>query len=410
MEQASFEILVVEDTPIQAKKLQFYLEKFGHRVTLAENGRKAFEFLRARGDEFDIIISDIQMPEMDGLALLAAVKSVESLRRIPLIVLTTLEEASVRMDALELGATEILQKPFVPEELKLRVRNVGALREFQKTIINENSVLAESLEEKNRVLEESLEELRETHEQLMQMQAQLILASKMQSLGVMSAGIAHEVNNPLAIIAGLNDLIRQQINRDDFDRAKVAELNAKIDKSVGRISGVIQHLRDFSQQGTAEGRLEVIVLGTLVTNLGDFYAKRAAAYGVDVQLAIPAQPLEVLANKVGLEQSMLNLINNAIDAMSELPPGRERLLQIQVVDLGDKAELRVVDHGSGIPEKDRDKLFEPFFTTKAPNKGMGIGLSLVYSFLKRMRAEIRFETSLEGTTFIVTLLKRKNMN
>ena len=122
--QSSYTILVVEDTAIQAKKLQFYLEKFGHRVTWAENGRKAFEILQARGAEFDLIISDIQMPEMDGLEATRQLRVLPAFAATPIIALTALAMPGDRERCLEAGVNEYMTKPL---RLKTLVETIQRL-------------------------------------------------------------------------------------------------------------------------------------------------------------------------------------------------------------------------------------------------------------------------------------------
>ena len=151
-------LLIAEDTPIQGKKLKFYLEKYGYEVDWAKDGQEAWELFQA-SDDYELVITDVQMPRMDGLGFLHHIKNHSDRKHIPVIVLTTLKDDDTLLTALKSGASEFLNKPFRPQELKLRVQNLVALSKFQELMLDQNQDLSEQLIEKNKILENNFNEL-----------------------------------------------------------------------------------------------------------------------------------------------------------------------------------------------------------------------------------------------------------
>ena len=127
-------ILIAEDVPVQAKKLKFYLEKFGYSVTWSANGEEAFNELKSKN--FDLILSDIQMPKMDGLEFLNKVRKTPELRDQLFVLLTTLDESDLHEKVIQLGATDFITKPFKPLELQLRLKNILDKRRVEQTVSN----------------------------------------------------------------------------------------------------------------------------------------------------------------------------------------------------------------------------------------------------------------------------------
>ena len=267
----------------------------------------------------------------------------------------------------------------------------------------------------NKVLENTLSNLRST-------QAQLIQSEKMASLGELTAGIAHEIQNPLNFVNNFSD-----VNTELIDEA-----NAEADK--GNLSGVktiLSDIKDNSEKINHHGkRADTIVKGMLqhsrttsgqkepidINALADEYL-RLAYHGLRVKdKSFNATMKTDFDNSIGtiniipqdIGRVILNLINNAFYAVDEKKKGNqngyEPTVSVSTKMTNGKVEIRVKDNGNGIPEKVLDKIFQPFFTTKPTGQGTGLGLSLSYDIVKAHGGELKVETRKgEGSIFIMNL-------
>lgn len=387
-------ILVAEDTPIQAKKLCFYLERIGFDVVWVENGQLALNALDK--EEFDLIISDVQMPIMDGLQLVKALRTHAKFSRLPIIVVTTLEEMDVKIEALKSGANDFLNKPYSIEELEIRAKNQIALYHYQRIIENENVHLNQELIVKNQELEKNFQELHATHEQMKKMQVDLIRVGKMNTLGMLGAGVAHEINNPLSIISGLNQKITRLIQAGSADVEALKKCTSNIDTNVKRITGIVQQLRRVS--GRLDDKIFLSPLGVhkFIDDLEAIFKIILTNNEVELVKKYHSEEIFGYFNETNFSQTILNLLQNASDAMGTQV---NKKIIIQTRSDVDFVYIDVIDNGPGIPEHIQEKVFDPFFTTKDPNKGTGLGLSLCLTYMKEMSGGIDFTTSDAGTKF-----------
>ncbi|MCU0381528.1 MAG: ATP-binding protein [Chitinophagaceae bacterium] len=285
-------------------------------------------------------------------------------------------------------------------------------------------------DQKNR-LQSSLEELKST-------QAQLVQSEKMASLGELTAGIAHEIQNPLNFVNNFSDLnqelieeLKEELNRGDVKEAasianNLKENEAKINLHGRRADGIVKSMLQHSR--SSSGQKESTDMNMLV----DEYVRLAyhgyrARYkdfnvklDIDLDQNLPLQP--VVAQDIG--RVMLNLLNNAFQAVEEKArtagPDYQPTVSIQTKSgithsqdsLNPKSDIRnpksiviaIADNGPGIPDHARDKIFQPFFTTKPTGQGTGLGLSLSYDIVKAHGGSLRFESDASrGTTFIVEI-------
>ncbi len=399
-----YKILIAEDAPVQGKKLQYVLEKFGYEVVWALDGALAFNELEKHS--FSIIISDYQMPNLDGLEFLKKVRSHPKYNKIPLILLTTIEDEMVFLESLEAGANEFLNKPFRPEELKLRVKNLISLYHYQIVLDEDNKELTMKVHEQNELLKKHLSELQSAHDELKTMQEQLIVNSKMASLGVMSAGVAHEINNPLHIIKMYNLKLKHFLEDQDTDRDRLINSIEQIDKNAERINKIVTHLKQFSQTENMSNGPEskIVNLANCLSDLKDFYGGLISKYEIKLNTKYE-ENLFANASQALLEQVIINLIHNAVDAVCMIPESEKRQIYLRLYSENDYSFIEVEDNGPGINEDIKEKIFDPFFTTKEPGKGTGLGLSLVRSYLKNINADLDFESTPGKTIFKLKLRK-----
>ena len=225
---------------------------------------------------------------------------------------------------------------------------------------------------------------------------QLIQASKLASLGEMSAGIAHEINNPLSIIIGMTRSLSKYIN----DPEKFAEKVDAIQKSSMRISKIVGGLKKFSRS-SEQKNFQKCSLKTIVNesvNLTLALAKRS-----ETSILFEAKnDAYINCDEVEIEQVLINLINNAIDAVKGLA---DKWVKIEVLMESSIVLLRITDSGKGIPLEIQSRLFDPFFTTKPVGEGTGLGLSIIKGILDEHEATIVVDPKSPHTCFEIRFKK-----
>ncbi|QTA87352.1 PAS domain S-box protein [Desulfonema magnum] len=238
--------------------------------------------------------------------------------------------------------------------------------------------------------------------ELRKKQAQLLQASKMASLGEISTGIAHEINQPLTYISGFIQTLARDIRENllDFEEVK-ADLKTSL-RQVGRITDIIQHLRTF---GRSNAKLtELVCLKTVVNNtlllMGERIRLRNIALIRNVESHLPA----VRGNSNQLEQVFINLLQNATEALRNHIGNAELRVDISVSEDRKTVIITITDNGEGIEQNHLDKIFEPFFTTREVGKGTGLGLSIVYGIIREHRGTITCKSEKnKGAAFTITL-------
>ena len=230
----------------------------------------------------------------------------------------------------------------------------------------------------------------------------LIQSAKMTALGEMAAGIAHEINNPLAIITENADLLKELIksNPANFDA-----LEAKVDKietTALRIAKIVEGLRTFSREGSdvlpEDSSLKTIVESTL-----GFCRERFRLHSVKLSVAAIPEDLKIVCRPTEISQVILNLLNNAFQAIDGLT---ERWINIEFANDNEQIELSITDCGLGISPERQRKLFQPFFTTKPVGKGTGLGLSISKGIIESHHGKLFFDKTCSNTRFTIVLPKK----
>jgi len=241
--------------------------------------------------------------------------------------------------------------------------------------------------------------------ELRENEMRLLHASKMSSLGEMSSGIAHEINNPLAIIHGKSHQIRRHLSAlSTPESAPLVKLTEDIDQTVERISKIIKGLRSFSREGEKDP-FELRSVKTLVDETLAFCATRFKHHEIELKVGKIGESLTLQCRPSQIAQVLLNLLNNAYDAVQNLP---DRWVAIEATDRGQFIDLLITDSGSGIPEKIRERMMDPFFTTKEVGKGTGLGLSISLGILKSHQGSLLIDPSHPNTRFVIQLPKLQN--
>jgi PAS domain S-box-containing protein len=229
----------------------------------------------------------------------------------------------------------------------------------------------------------------------------LVHASKMSSLGEVSAGIAHEINNPLAIILGKNYQINKMLEKATLDEVALQKAVDVIDVTARRIAKIIKGLLSFARDDTLDP-LELTDVDALIEDVLSFCRSRFFDHQVQLKFENlhPGIGLECRAPQV--MQVLINLLNNAFDAVEGLP---EKWVRLTVNEDADDVIFTVVDSGHGISKDIRDKILQPFFTTKQVGKGTGLGLSISLGLVKSHGGSLDVDQNCSNTCFKVRLPK-----
>ncbi len=228
------------------------------------------------------------------------------------------------------------------------------------------------------------------------MQAQLVQSSKLASLGTLASGVAHELNNPLAIITGQVYLLKH-FGKDSSFEERLEEL----EQSARRMEKIVGNLRSYARESKAEDWTEIDIVTSFKNALG-FLKTQLSLEGIQVSTSFPDEPVHILGDTVQLESVFQNLIVNSNDAFSEIIDNREKKISIKVRTSCDRVVFEYQDNAIGIPAPILEKVFDPFFTTKETGKGTGIGLSISKNIIDSHKGTIN-ATSTEGKGSLFTL-------
>ncbi len=368
-------ILIVDDEAGFRESLARRLERRGAVVNQAADGEAALVSLEQ--EPVDVVLLDVRMPGLDGLATLERIRADHPDTEV--ILVTGNVDTREGVAGIKAGAFDYLTKPIEIEHL------IGKIRQaFDKLI-------------------RSQEQAREEHFRV-RMQQHLIAADRLAALGTLSAGTAHEINNPLAIINDAAGWLKSRVAKDTSLSAELRKnfdlALAKIESSVVRARRITHQMLSFSRQSDAT--IREFNLSELVVEVVELTRKTAAACQADVTAACEVKDMRVWSDPFQVRQVLINLVTNGLQAMA--PGGRVDL----VVSGNDQEALVVVrDNGPGIPPELLEKIFEPFFTTKPPGEGTGLGLSVSRGIVEQLGGRMTVDSKLgEGAAFTVFLPRK----
>lgn len=241
----------------------------------------------------------------------------------------------------------------------------------------------------------------EFEKELQRSRARTQESSRLASLGEMSAGIAHEINNPLAIIKGKASQLSRAIASGSFEASKLTADLEKISTTTDRIAKIVKGLRTFARHAENDPFLETS-LSSIVEDVLSLCGEKIRYSGVDLKINIP-EGLTLKCRSTEIAQVLLNLLSNALDATAELPE-KWVLMEAQEVEDG-FIDVRITDSGDGIPLSVAEKIMVPFFTTKEVGKGTGLGLSISFGIAKNHGGELILDRNSSKTCFILRLPK-----
>ena len=362
-------ILLVDDDEYIRLGLNQMLGMEGYTVACAQDGTQGIE--RFHQESFDLVITDIKMPGMDGMGLLGLLH--EQAPDLPVILITGHGELNTAIEALRAGAYDFITKPFQDEVVLASIH-----RALEKTFL----------------------------------QKELLTAQKLAGIGTLAAGIAHELNTPLNAIIGSTERLLKQLPAAAPDPSSQTTNSAYgehetmhkylelIQRNGLRCARIVQALKTYARKDPLElqeWNLNDILTDSLVLIEQTLRVNLHITIETDLSPDLPR--LRCDRNK--LSQVFINLLSNSSDAM---PFGGHIHLATRLSADGQSLVATVSDEGCGIPTEVQARIFDPFFTTKPVGQGIGLGLSIVAGILHEHQGSIRVESQPDqGTTFTIEL-------
>ncbi len=358
-------LLVADDEPDMLRFLKSQLNS-RYDVVEASDGQQAVD----RANQFlpDVILLDMNMPEKDGLQVCRELRAQAPTREIPIIMLTARADEETKLTVLSAGANDFLTKPFSASELHVRIKNLVDSHHFK-----------ERLAKQNQTLETTIDQLKETETLLVQ-------TEKMASLGRMSAGIIHEINNPLNFATtGLYTLRNKAKYLASEQQPEYTEVLSDVEEGIKRVKNIISGLRAFTHPDTEQ--VDAVEVQEIVASALRFLSVEWKDK-VLIEQNLPAN-LRIHGNRNKLLQVFVNLLQNSLDALRRKTFSAEKpAIWIAGAVEADKTIITVRDNGEGIDAGAIGKVFDPFFTTKDVGEGMGLGLSICFRIVQEYEGRI----------------------
>ncbi|WP_321329822.1 response regulator [uncultured Ilyobacter sp.] len=398
-------ILLVDDDKNATKRLSRILTKEGYEVFTANNGKEGLEIIN--NNKIDILIADIEMPVMGGIELLERVKKFQ--KDIEVIMMTGFGDESLAIDALRKGAINYLRKPIDLDEVLIAIEQA-----VERIILYRNQLYRDrELKINSQIVSKINEELEKRIEkrtlEINQVQSQLFQTSKLATLGEMAAGLAHELNQPLAGMSLCTTNMKKLKQRDLLTDAEIDETIESIEGLIKRMSKIIVHIRTFARQDLQkfkatninESAENALKLMEEQLRLSDIELTR------DFDVSIP----EIMGEPYQIEQIVINALSNAKDALAQKENSDiydlscwKKKIEIKTSIINQWVCIDITDNGIGMSKAVKEKIFEPFYTTKEVGKATGLGLSISYGIIESHKGRIDVSTEEgKGTTLSIKL-------
>lgn len=343
-------ILVVDDQPINVQLLKRKLEREGIEVTAAYSGAEALEIVKKIKP--DLILLDVMMPDMDGIEVCERIQNDEATRSIPIIFVTARTSKEGKLEGLGVGAVDYITKPIDLDETLARVQT-----QLRFVAINR---------------------------EMIDLQRRLVEARRAATIGAVTQGIAHNLNNLLGVVIGYLDLIKAY-----YDKPEQVKKNAMhVEEAVHRIVSIIKQLSSLvvkSRPPSLKGNLERL----LESSIARFRTEHKLSAPVTVDNPLGELPFDT--NYEVFEEVVSKILINAWEAYDNRPTDpRPILIRTRLIDqaeIGKTLEIRIEDEGRGLDDEIRDHIFEPFISSKH-TVGVGMGLTVARHALRNLGGEV----------------------
>jgi CheY-like chemotaxis protein len=375
-------ILVVDDVSSNITVLTWMLMHQGYTVSSAQSGRQALELVSA--DRPDVILLDVSMPEMSGIEVCRRLKADPQWRLIPVILVTARTRDEDIVEGLNAGADDYISKPVTREVLSARLQSALRIKSIYDELAASNEQLRQEMAERARAEEE------------------LRHAQKLEVVGQLAGGIAHEFNNLIQAIEGYTAYAMEGLSPEESRYQDLAQVLS----ASSRATSLTRQLLGFSRRRVMEKKH--IDPNRVVTDLAKMIRPLIGAH-IQLELLLEPEAGVVRGDPGELQQALLNLCLNSRDAM---PSGGRLTLKTERGDCSREGcqsrqpgvLIHVIDTGCGMSAETRKRIFEPFYTTKEVGKGTGLGLANVYGVVRQHGGSAQVESEPgKGTRFTICL-------
>jgi signal transduction histidine kinase len=369
-------VLLVDDEDHYRQTLAKRLAKRGIASDQASNGNDCLSILERK--MMDVVVLDVKMPGMSGIEVLQHIKHNYPITEV--ILLTGHATTPDGVEGIKSGAFDYLMKPVELEHLVNKI-----IQAYEKIL--------------------RIEAMQKETEYRKKIEQQMIVTERLASLGTLAAGVAHEINNPLAIINEstgwmmqllVKDELKDMPIRQDFEKAL-----RKVEKNVQRASRITHQLLGFARK--SDYVFSEVNLTKLMQEAIQLIAHETEKSNITILWKMDSPPDTIWSAPFEIRQAFINLLMNAVDAV-----GRDGAITIGLEDMGDRMVIMVSDNGKGIPKENLNRIFDPFFSTKSPGKGTGLGLFVTRGIIEKLGGTVEAESTIgQGSNFYITLPKHQ---
>lgn len=367
-----FNILLVDDVSENIYSLKMMIEdSFDVNIFSALSAQEGIEILMK--ENIDLILTDVQMPEIDGFEFVEYLKNIEKTKNIPVIFITGIYDK---------------------DEYKTKGYNLGAIEYITKPI---HDILLNS---KLKVYIDIFEKRKVAEEQIAAKDKVLIHQSKMATMGEMIGVIAHQLKQPLNILSLYCTDVEDSYKFEEIDDKFIADFSKNTKEQIKFLSGTIDDFRDFFNPNKQKRVFEIkhAIEKTLKLMGNQFEVN-------EVKLNLEVEDEKFFGIETELEQVLLNIINNSMDAFKERDI-KNREITIKVLSKQSYTILIVEDNAGGVKEESLEKIFDPYYTTKAT--GTGTGLYMVKLVIKNsLQGDLKINNSENGLRYIIALPQKE---
>ena len=380
-------LLIVDDERMILELTSMVLSSRGFDVSVVDNASESYELIER--EQPALVLLDYMMPKINGLEALKEMR--ERFPETYVIMFTGKGSEEVAVELMKAGASDYILKPFSNAKLVERIENVLRIRSVElrnKELVEEQERLLGEIEKWNRELEERVElktaELELAHHEI-------LLTEKLAALGHLSAGMAHEIRNPLNSISLFAQVMRSGLENEP----EMLSYSEKIINEVERIDAILVKLLSTSKRSPF--KLRTIHIDNVIESSLQPFLEQMQVQKVTLQVQLLKDTPSILADADELGQIFSNLFSNALFEMKQ-----GGTLTVSLTHDDKDALVTVSDTGGGIPADHLNEIFDPFFTTK--ERGTGFGLSVVLRIVKTYAGRINVESEEgRGTTFQIWL-------